>query len=71
MKLLLVGKDVWDIVTGDEVLDVDASDKERKIFRKRENQALSLICLNVSQGMKIYARSAQTKVHFKSIGTLR
>ena len=60
MKMLLVGKDVWDIVTGEEVLDADASDKERKIFRKRENQALSLICLNVSQGMKIYVRSAQT-----------
>ena len=36
MKMLLVGKDVWDIVTGEEVLDADASDKERKIFRKRE-----------------------------------
>jgi hypothetical protein len=48
MKMLLVGKDLWDIVTGDEILEEDAEDQERSRFRKRENKALSVICLAIS-----------------------
>ena len=60
MKMLLIGRDVWDIVTGDEELEEGATQKEERSFKKRENQALSMICLNVSQEMKIYVRSAKT-----------
>ena len=60
MKMSLIGRDIWDIVTGDEILEENATEKEVRIFRKRENQALSMICLNVSQEIKIYVRSAKT-----------
>ena len=60
MKMSLIGRDVWDIVTGDEILEEGATQKEERSFRKRENQALSMICLNVSQEIKIYVRSAKS-----------
>ena len=60
MKMLLVGKDLWDVVNGSEVLEPDASDVERKKFRKRENYALSVICLAVNTSLHIYVRSAKT-----------
>ena len=60
MRKALIGKDIWDIVTGDEVLDDGASNKERISFKKRENLALSTICLAISQSLKIYVRSAKS-----------
>ena len=60
MKMLLVGKDLWDVLNGSEVLEPDASDVERKKFRKRENYALSIICLAVNTSLHIYIRSAKT-----------
>ena len=60
MKMLLVGKDLWDVVNGSEVVEPNASEVERKKFRKRENYALSVICLAVSTSLHIYVRSAKT-----------
>ena len=60
MKMLLMRNDVWDIVTGEEVLENGASIVKRTAFKKRENRALSTICLAVSKECKIYVRSAKT-----------
>ena len=60
MKMLLVGKDVYDIVTGDETLAPGASEAKRTHFKKRDHLAMSMICLAVSPSMKIYVRSANT-----------
>ena len=48
MKMLLVGKDLWDIVTGEEKLEEEAIAKERTQYRTCDNRALSLICLGIS-----------------------
>ena len=34
MRMFLIGKDLWDIVNGDETLNPHATQKERDIFRK-------------------------------------
>ena len=47
MKMYLIGKDLWEIVTGAEVTDNDLSDREKQKFKKRENQALAAICLGI------------------------
>ena len=60
IKMLLVGKDLWDIVSGDEVLAGDATEAEKNTFRKRDNKALAVICLAISSNIKIYVRSAKT-----------
>ena len=60
MKMLLMRADVWNIVTGEETLAEDASLNEKAMFQKRENRALSSICLAVSKECKIYVRSAKT-----------
>ena len=60
MKMLLMRNDVWDIVTGEEVLENGASNVKRTAFKKRENRALSTITLAVSKECKIYVRSAKT-----------
>ena len=57
VKLLLLGKDLWDIVTGKEVLKTDPTEEEKEKFRKREQQALSYIGLSVTQGQQIYLRN--------------
>ena len=43
MSMLLIGKGVWDIVTGDEVLDEGATNKEKLNFKRRENVVLSYV----------------------------
>lgn len=58
MKMHLMAKDVWEIVTGDEILPEEASQAERGRFRKRENLALATVCLSVVTGLQIYVRSA-------------
>ncbi len=57
VKLLLLGKDLWDIVAGKEVLKDDPTEDETAKFRKREQQALSYIGLSVTQGQQIYLRN--------------
>ena len=60
MKMQLIGKNLWEIVTGDEVLDAQATVQDRQKHKRRENQALALICLSVSTENQIYVRSAVT-----------
>ena len=59
MEMLLMAKDVWDIVSGVETLDDDASNDVKAKFKKRDNFARSVICLSVSSSNKIYVRNAQ------------
>ena len=60
VRMLLTGKDLWEIVEGTETVSDEASDAEVKKFRKRENWALSIICLSVSTNLQIYVRNAKT-----------
>ena len=60
MQMLLMAKDVWEIVSGEETLPDEATNAIRLKFKKRENLARSMICLSVSNSLKIYVRSAQT-----------
>ena len=60
MKMYLIGKDLWDLVQGVEVLDRTAEEDEKKKFRKRDNLSLSIICLSVSSDLQIYVRNANT-----------
>lgn len=60
MKMSLIGRNLWEIVTGDEVEDPEASDQDRKKFKRRQNQALASICLSVSTENQIYVRSAES-----------
>ena len=60
LKMQLIGKNLWEIVTGDEVLDAQASVQDRQKHKRRENQALALICLSISTENQIYVRSAVT-----------
>jgi hypothetical protein len=59
MKMVLIGKDLWEIVEGTEVMPA-SGDNRQAAFRKRENKALSLICLSISPGLQVYVRSAKT-----------
>ena len=59
MKMCLIGKDLWGIVTGDETLNPEATNQEQQKFRRRENLALASICLSVSNDIQIYVRSAR------------
>ena len=59
MKMWLIGNDVWGIVEGTEVLSETANEEDRKKFKKRDNKALSDICLSVSSSNQIYVRSAK------------
>lgn len=58
MKWLLMGLDLWDLVNGTEVLPDGAGPKQQQKFRKRQNLALSKICLSVSPNIQIYVRNA-------------
>ena len=60
MKMCLIGKDLWEIVTGAETLPADASAEEQRKFRKRENLALATVCLSVATNLQIYVRSAES-----------
>ena len=58
--MLLIGKDLWEIVNGTETLDENANENERARFRKRENQALASVCSAISTSLQIYVRSSTT-----------
>ena len=60
IKMYLIGKDLWDIVQGKEVLREGASPDESVKFRKREQLALSLICLSINNDLHVYVRSVNT-----------
>ena len=60
MKLYLIGKGLWDIVSGVETLADDADDATKKNFNKRANLALAAVGLNVTKGVQIYTRSEKT-----------
>ena len=60
MKLYLIGKGLWDIVSGDETLAADANEDTKKSFNKRANLALAAVGLNVRKGVQIYTRSEKT-----------
>ena len=59
MKMWLIGSDLWGIVDGSDVLSETANDEDRRKFKKRDNKALSDICLSVSNSNQIYVRSAK------------
>ena len=40
MKMYLIDKDLWKIVTGAEIISNKVSENQKKAFKKRENQAL-------------------------------
>ena len=45
MRMYLIGKDLWEIVDGSEVLAEDEADEKKKQeFKKRQNLSLSVIC---------------------------
>ena len=60
MKMYLICKNLWEKVTGTEVLDETASAHLQQIFKKRENQVLACICLSVATNLQIYVQSAKT-----------
>ena len=60
MQMLLIGKNLWEIVEGTEILPDDANQQQRTDFRKRSNKALSLICLSVSTSLSFYVRGAKS-----------
>ena len=60
IKMMLIGRDLWEIVEGSEVLPEEATNKQTQEFRKRVNKALSLICLAVSDNLQIYVRNAKS-----------
>ena len=62
MRMYLIGKDLWDIVDGGEVLGENATAAEREQFRKRDNKALSIICLSMVNDLQIYVRSAKSSM---------
>ena len=56
MQMLLIGKNLWEIVEGTETLPEGANQQQTIDFRKRSNKALSLICLSVSTSLSFYVR---------------
>ena len=56
MRMYLMGKDLWGIVSGTEVVDDLMNENQRMQFRKREQKAMSAICLGVSTPLQIYVR---------------
>ena len=59
MKIYLIGKDLWELVTGEETLSAAANPEQQRRFRKRENMALATVCLSVETSLQIYVRSAK------------
>ena len=49
MKMYLISKDLWEIVTGAEVMDSDLSDTDNQMFKKHENQVFAAIYLDIYQ----------------------
>ena len=60
MKMYLIGKDHWEIVSGTEKLEAEADADTKTKFKKRENSALAAICLGISTSLHVYVRSVST-----------
>ena len=60
MEMSLIGKDLWGIVEGTELLPGHANDQQRAAFRKRDNKARSMICLSVATDLQIYVRGSKS-----------
>jgi len=60
MKMFLIEKGLWEIVNGTETLDENSNEGERRKFKRRENQALAIVCLLVSKRLQIYVRSSNS-----------
>ena len=60
MQMYLTAKSLWEIVTGDEVADEEASDEDKLKYKKRHNLALSAIGLGVRTDLQIYVRNCTT-----------
>ena len=60
MKMYLIGKELWDIVTSAETLSDEATTDQKKQFKKCENDSLTTISLSISTSLEIYVRSATT-----------
>ena len=60
MRMMLIGKNLWDIVVGTETVHELSTHGEIMKFRRRQNHALSVICLNISRDLQIYVRNARS-----------
>ena len=58
MKMLLIAKDLLEIVTGTEALNGSATAEEQRNLKTRENLSFATICLSVSTNLQIYVRNA-------------
>ena len=59
VQMLLIGKELWEITCGDETLADDADADARRKFKKKDNQARSVVCLAVSDPLLIYVRTTK------------
>ena len=60
LKMYLLGKELWDIVDGTRTLPADATEETKRVFKKHDNQALSIVCLAVSKNLHVYVRNAKS-----------
>ena len=60
MKMYLIGKELWDIVTSAKTLSDEATADQKKQFKKCENDSLTTISLSISTSLEIYVGSATT-----------
>ena len=60
MNMYLLGKELWDIVEGSETLAEHADADAIRRFKKRDNQALSIVALSVSKNLHVYIRGAKS-----------
>ena len=60
MRMFLIGKNLWEIVQGTEVLADDANNETKEKFQKRSNVALATICLGVTKDLQIIVRPSKT-----------
>ena len=60
MKMFLIGKGLWEIVDGSETVAEGAGTDAQAKFKKRDNLALSTICLGINSDLHIYVRASKT-----------
>ena len=57
-KMLLIAKDLWEIVAGAETLNGSATAEEQRKLKTRENLTFTTICFSVYTNLQIYVRNA-------------
>ena len=60
MKMFLIGKGLWEIVDGSETVAEGAGTDALAKFKKRDNLALSTICLGINSDLHIYVRASKS-----------